>query len=96
MKILNILIISAIILFGVTFALLNGHSVDIKYYLGETNMPLSLLLAIALVLGIFVGLGVNLISIIKLKFENSGLNKKIKQNQEEISKLRLLNIDGKD
>ena len=96
MKVFNILFISIIILFGVTFALLNGHNVDIKYYLGETSMPLSLLLALTLVFGMIFGLGINLFSLIRLKFENKGLSKKIKQNEEEISKLRMLNIDAKD
>jgi len=96
MKIINILFIAIIILFGVTFALLNGQSVEIKYYLGQATLPLSLLLALTLVFGMVLGLGLNLFSIIKLKLENSSLSKKVKQNEQEISKLRLLNIDGKD
>lgn len=96
MKVLNILFIAAIILFGVTFSLLNGQNVDIKYYIGSASMPLPMLLALTLVIGMLMGLVLNLFSLIRLKIENKKLLKKVSQNEQEISKLRMLNIETKD
>lgn len=56
-------------LLGVTFAILNSDIVSIHYYLGTQRMPLSVLMLIALVVGVVIGLGACLPMVLRLKME---------------------------
>ena len=96
MKIFSIIFIILVVLLGVTFSLLNGELVLVKYYIGEKQLPLSFVLIISLLIGVIIGLVGSLFNIIGLKLDNRALRKKLAQNDEEISKLRLLSIDAKD
>lgn len=94
MRVFSIFIIIFIILIGVSFALLNGQAVTVKYYLlGTTEKPLSFVIAIAFVVGIIFGLLANLLGLIRVKIENRRLNKRLKFSDEELTKLRLLTIE---
>lgn len=66
-----------ILLFGLSFAALNAQPVQINYYLGIGNVPLSLLLVYALGIGIFLGLLATIIPLLKLKRENRSLKKNL-------------------
>jgi uncharacterized membrane protein YciS (DUF1049 family) len=89
MRILSILTIIFIILVASTFAIMNGQVVTVKYYFfGATEKPLSFVLALAFVFGILFGLVANLLSFMKLKFENRRLQRRLRFSEEEINKLR--------
>lgn len=69
MRIFSILALSLAAVIGLTFALLNAHSVPIDYYIGSRTIPLPLLLIGVLVLGILLGMIAVLPTLIRLKFE---------------------------
>lgn len=55
MKILFYLLLAIILLFGISFALLNASIVNFHYYFGTRQLPLSLLLGLSFSLGILIG-----------------------------------------
>ena len=55
MRIFTYLIVFILVIIGFAFACLNAESVTINYYLGQREIPLSLLLAAGLFIGGFLG-----------------------------------------
>ncbi len=80
----------AIALFGVGFAGLNAEPVKIQYYLGVSTLPLSLLLVIALGLGLLIGLLATLVMVIKLKKANYQLKNHVRLVEKEVENLRAI------
>lgn len=69
MRIFSILTLSLTALIGISFAVLNAHSVKVNYYLGSKEIPLSLLLLLSFVLGIIIGLLCLYPRIVRLRLE---------------------------
>ncbi len=92
MKIIGYLLILILLIFGITFALLNAVPVTFHYYLGEKQLPLSLLLVMSFGVGLVLTFFVMSISILKLKAERRGLKKKIKVAEQELNNLRSLPV----
>lgn len=69
MRLISLLILSMVAILGFSFALLNAQQVPIDYYVGTRDLPLSLLLVAAFVVGILLGLCLILPSHWRLKFE---------------------------
>jgi len=88
MRIFSYLVLLIILLIGVTFACLNAAPVTLRYYIGESNFPLSLLLAFTLIVGVILGLVVAGITYIKLKTQNIRLNQRVKFAEQEVANLR--------
>ncbi len=78
MKIITSLILFTIVAIGFVFACLNASPVNINYYLGESQLPLALLLLLALCLGALLGCLVALGNTLRLKKENRGLKRQMK------------------
>ena len=55
MNYLKALLVLAVVLLGLTFHLRNGELVTVNYYFGSSELPLSLALAGALLLGALLG-----------------------------------------
>lgn len=90
MRIISYLITLIIILIGITFAALNAEPVAINYYLGASETPLSLLLIIAMLFGVFLGLCACLVFYWKQKSLVSKLKQRLKITEAEVAKLRVL------
>ena len=56
MRFFSYIIWILVILLGFTFACLNIESVTLHYYIGQTVLPLSLLLVLTLLLGVLLGM----------------------------------------
>lgn len=56
MRFFSYIIWVLVILLGFTFACLNIESVTLHYYIGQTVLPLSLLLVLTLLLGVLLGM----------------------------------------
>jgi len=90
MRIITYVIILLIILLGVTFAGLNAEPVMLNYYIGSTQLPLSLLLVLALIIGCIISLIVSLILYIKYKTDNHRLRQRLKVVEAELANLRTI------
>ncbi|MDB6096654.1 MAG: hypothetical protein JWM09_932 [Francisellaceae bacterium] len=95
------LILLIVSMFVISFASLNATLVPVHYYVGSKNLPLSLLLISSFIIGIFFGLLVQSIKVIRLKIENKWLKYKLegKEKKEILEKeavardAALLNLD---
>lgn len=68
-RLVSVIVFIVVALLGVTFAILNSDIVSIHYYLGTQRMPLSVLMLIALVIGVVIGLAASLPMVLRLKIE---------------------------
>jgi putative membrane protein len=94
-RIFSYIFLILIILLGVTFATLNAETVNINYWLGHRTMPLSLLLALVLAIGSFLGIVVGLWILIKTKLKNYHLKQKLRLAEREIENLRAIPLQDK-
>lgn len=95
MRILSYFFLLIIILFGMTFAALNYESVTVNYYLGESTLPLSLLLVIVFALGCLVGMVVGFWMLIRAKISNYRMRHRLQIAEKEINNLRAIPLQDK-
>ena len=78
------------LIIGIFVTALNSESVRFDYYISSIDLPLSILLVAILVAGIVAGSIICLGSVLKLRWENRSLRKKLKSLEEEVSKLQAI------
>ena len=84
-----------IILFGVTFAVLNADKVQLNYYMGSVEWPLSLIVVLAMTLGAILGIFASLGIVIGSRRQASKLKKSVEVAEKEIINLRNIPIKDK-
>ncbi|MBA2655088.1 MAG: LapA family protein [Gammaproteobacteria bacterium] len=84
MRILSYIVAIILVIFGLTFALLNASPVQLNYYIGTTSLSLSLLLILTVGLGIVIGLIACIGPILKQKRKNYHLRQRVKQLEQQI------------
>ncbi len=84
MRIFTYLIAIILIIFGLSFALLNASPVTLNYYIGSKSISLSLLLVLTVGLGILIGFIFSLAPILRLKKKNYHLKNRVKQLEQEV------------
>lgn len=83
-----------VIIFGVTFSVLNAENIQLNYYLGSVELPLSLLLVIAMIFGAMLGIFASMSLIIGSRRSAHKLKRSVEVAEKEILNLR--NIPIKD
>jgi putative membrane protein len=94
-RIISYFFLLVIVLFGMTFATLNSESVTINYYLGQSTLPLSLLLVLVFALGCLVGMLVGFWLVIKAKMTNYRMKQRLSLAEKEIQNLRAIPLQDK-
>jgi putative membrane protein len=92
MRLLSTIFLIALIILAISFSLLNAEVVTVNYFLGKQELPLSLVLLIALFIGCFLGFLVQLKISIQQRYQNHVLNKKINLLNQELNNLRALPV----
>lgn len=69
MRFISFLILCLVALFTFSFAVLNAQKVPIDYYVGTSEIPLSILLVATFVVGMLIGMSLLLPTQLRLKFE---------------------------
>jgi len=77
---------------GVAFSAINTIPVEINYYLGTISAPLSVVVILSIVAGIFLGAIIIYSTNLRLRYENRRLHKKLHLFEQEIDSLRILPI----
>lgn len=95
MRIISYFFLLVIVLFGMTFATLNSESVTINYYLGQSTLPLSLLLVIVFAFGCLIGMIVGFWLLMKAKLLNYRLRQRLSLAEREIENLRAIPLQDK-
>jgi putative membrane protein len=91
-KILYAIVIALIALIGVIFAILNAETVQINYYFGYKEAPLSLAIVLSMLLGAILGMFASLGLILKSKREVSKLKRVADVAEKEVANLRAIPI----
>lgn len=95
-KLVIIVIFGLITLLGVFFITLNTVPVRLDYYFGKTELSLSALIVICLVVGAILGLLAVFGNYIRIKRANTRMKKDIQLLQEEVYNLRRLPLRDKN
>jgi putative membrane protein len=90
MKVITWILLIVIVLFGVSFSLLNSQDVVVNLYVLKHVLPLSLLLVITLGIGVLIGFITLGGAFLKLKRAYSQLKRRVSSSEEEIKNLRRL------
>ena len=90
MRIFSYFFLLIIVIFGMTFATLNSESVTINYYIGQSSLPLSLLLVLVFASGCLIGMIVGFWLLIKAKLQNYRLTQRLKLAEKEVENLRAI------
>lgn len=69
MRLFKYLCLAIIVIFGFTFAILNPAMTPLNYYIGVVQLPLSLLLALVLLLGVALGVLAMMVKYLGLRRE---------------------------
>ncbi|MBL1142839.1 MAG: LapA family protein [Proteobacteria bacterium] len=91
-RIAKLIIVFAILLSGLAFHLKNNQIIELNYYVGVLDMPLSWLVVIILFIGALLGILASMPMIIKLKSQKLKLEKQIKNSEKEINNLRVMPV----
>jgi putative membrane protein len=92
MKIFTSLFILCILFFGVGFSLLNSDTVSVNYYFGQAEASISIVIAVAFVLGALFGIFVGLFLLLKLKYSHFKLQGKARSLQKKLDNANNLAI----
>jgi len=92
MKIVSYFFLLIVLILGVTFSVLNADQISFNYYFGSRELPLSLVLVIALAFGTILGLLVSLGLVFKLKRRIAKLNKTVRVTEREVMNLRSIPV----
>lgn len=92
LRILSLVILLIVLLLGLSFAVLNSGSIVVNYYFGEQEIPLSVALVLALVMGSLLGVLASLSVIFRQRARISSLNRIVSMTEKEVTNLRSLPI----
>ncbi len=90
MRIVMIILYLALILVGVTFAVLNASSVQVNLYLTTLTMPISVLMTLMLGVGMVLGFVLFLWRYIRLKNDHRNIKNQLRLTEKEIKNLRAI------
>lgn len=91
-RVIGLLFILLVLVFGLYFGLLNAESVTVNYYFGSSELPLSFILAVMLVFGAVLGAFAGLGHSFRLRREIHRLRKENRIAEQELANLRSLPI----
>lgn len=92
LRLLGFVLIFALVLLGLSFAVLNAGTVEIHYYLGTLEVPLSLALVSVLAAGVLLGLVAGLGVVVVQKRRIHQLEKQVQTTATEVANLRAIPI----
>lgn len=90
MRILMIIFYIVLIIVGVSFAALNATSVPVNFYFITLTIPISVLMALTLGVGMLVGCFLFLCKYWRLKAEHRKMKNQLKLTEKEIKNLRAI------
>lgn len=95
MRIVMVIFYLLLIFIGASFAALNASSVKINLFFTSFTMPLSVLVIIAVIIGVLLGSLVFLGKYWRLKAEQHKLKNQLKLTEKEIRNLRSIPLNDK-
>ena len=91
-RLLGFLLLLVVVVVGLAFAVLNAQTVQLHYYFGSTDAPLSLVLVLVLAVGAVLGVVASLGMVVGQRRELGRLQRKVKVTEQELKNLREIPI----
>lgn len=91
-RIFSLIFFLIILVLGLFFGVLNADVVPLNYYWGAASIPLSVIIVLALILGVILGLLASAAIILKLKHRVTRLTREIRDTEKEVRNLRAIPI----
>tara|TARA_B100001250_G_C19711088_1_gene749214 strand:- start:376 stop:663 length:288 start_codon:yes stop_codon:yes gene_type:complete len=88
--ILKLILIIVVLLLGLAFHVKNHQLVTLNYYIGEIQLPFSIIIILMICVGVFLGILVSIPIIIRNKKFCNRLEKEIKKREKEINNFRVI------
>lgn len=95
MAVIKLLFLLVFMVVGASFAIINDAPVRVDLYFLTPELPLSLLLLLALGFGIVLGGLAGMVYFMRVKKENADLKRKTRLVSEEVKNLRAMPIKGR-
>ena len=95
MVVIKLLVLLVFMILGASFAIINDAPVTVDLYFMTPELPLSLLLLMALGCGIVLGALAGVVYFMRVKKENAALKRKTRLVNEEVKNLRSMPIKGR-
>lgn len=95
MVVIKLLFLLVFMIVGASFAIINDAPVQVDLYFTKPEMPLSMLLLLALGCGILLGVLAGAVYFMRVKKENADLKRKTRLVSEEVKNLRAMPIKGR-
>ena len=95
MVVIKLLFLLVFMVVGASFAIINDAPVVVDLYFVTPQLPLSLLLLLALGFGIALGGLAGMVYFMRVKKENADLKRKTRLVSEEVKNLRAMPIKGR-
>ena len=89
-QIVKIILVVVILVSGLLFHLKNNQAIELSYYVGTIELPLSVLMVLALCVGALLGVLASMPLLIKLKQNKLKLEKQVQNSEKEINNLRVI------
>jgi len=77
-------------LVGAAFAVMNAEPVNLNYYFGSRELPLSVVLVGAVCVGAVLGMLAGVMALARLKRENAALHRQARLTSQEVRNLRTI------
>lgn len=87
-RVLGAVLVLIVLVLTISFSVINAHEVQINYYFGASQVPLALLLVLAVVLGAVLGVAAVAALAFRMRIEIAKLRRAAKITEKEISNLR--------
>jgi len=81
-----------LVIFGIVFAVLNAEPVKLNYYFGSEEVPLSLIIVFAMIVGAILGVVASASMIFSNRREVMKLRKSVELAEKEVANLRAIPI----
>jgi len=88
MRVLYVTLFVVFLVLGFVLSILNSAPININYYYGWIELPLSFALLIAFISGTLIGLSTKVWSNLLLRQRNSSLSRRARLSEKEVSSLR--------
>jgi len=91
-RLIRLILFLLVMLVGAVLAVMNADLVNLNYYFGSRELPLSVLLVGAVFVGAVLGMVAGLGGMMRVKRENANLRRQARLASEEVNNLRSLPI----
>ena len=95
MLVIKLLLLLVFMLIGASFAIINDAPVTVDLYFMRPELPLSLLVLLALGLGMLLGGLAGMIYVMRVRKENADLKREARLVNEEVQNLRTMPVKGR-